>query len=136
MAASSPAIAASMKAGVVRGSRGREQESLFSTSTDFHQFKMAVSLHSVADGVNHLVTVPLIIYQLEKASTQLAYTRSGTLRLLNWAKINSLTNLGVFSCKQTSWGDQSLWMDRNASIFIFPRHGKNLRVSVGKSLRH
>lgn len=56
MAAQSPAIAASMKAGVVRGSRGREHESLFSTCTEFQQFELSVSLHSVADGVNHLVS--------------------------------------------------------------------------------
>jgi len=52
MAAQSPAVAAGMKGGVGRSSRGREQRSLFSTCTDFHQLKLAVSLHSVADGVN------------------------------------------------------------------------------------
>lgn len=79
---------------------GAGNESAFSAPA---QASISLSWHPVADGVNHLVTVPLIIYQLEKASRQFSYTRSLILRLLNWAEINSPTNFGIFSCKPISW---------------------------------
>lgn len=43
-----------------------------------------------------------------------------------YAKINSPTNLSMFSCKQISLVDQSLWRDRSASTLISPSHNQNL----------
>lgn len=127
-AAQSSAVAASMKAGVPAGA-GNGRAFLAPAQTSI-ALNWLWACTPVADGVNNLVTVPLSIYQLEKASTQLSsYRWSPTSRLLNQAKINCPTIVplsGMFSCKQISLVDQSLWRDISVSTLISPSHSQNL----------
>lgn len=68
-----PRHCCSLKAGVGRNSKSRGRVSLYCTSSDFHHFELAVSLQSAVDGVNRLVTLPLIYQIREKCLHQFTY---------------------------------------------------------------
>lgn len=67
-----PRHCCSLKADV-GSSKGRGRVSLYCASTDFHPFELAVSLHTVVDRMNRLVTVPLIYQIREKCLHQFIY---------------------------------------------------------------
>lgn len=94
----------------------------FHTCTNFLQFKLSTLWHSAPYGKQSSGHSASHLWSARESTYTVSSYKITYLSLLNWAKIHYSTNLGMFSCKQISWGDQRFWFNRNTSIFVFSRH--------------